>query len=87
MDRISFMMRYQTQTSVSKILNVWLTADSIMYSFYNLCQPPTQRSVSPILTSKFDIIPVRKLDEALLSFLWLSLNTDNFSLYRSDAIY
>ena len=44
---------------VSEILNVGSASDSIMYSHYTLCQPPTQRSVSPILTSKFDKRNVR----------------------------
>ena len=60
----SCLKKNQTQMSVSE--NVGSAADSIMYSFYTLCQPPTQCSVSPVLTSKFDL----KILKINFSILW-----------------
>ena len=50
---IYVLTKYQTQMSASEILNVGSAADHI-FLLYCPYQPPTQRSVSPILTSKFD---------------------------------
>ena len=56
-DILTLIYENQTYKSVSEILNVESAADHI-FLLYCHNQPPIQRSVSPILTSKFDTVAV-----------------------------
>ena len=66
----------QIQTSITEILNVGSAADCVvLFSLHCLCQPLTQRSLSPILTSKFDYY---------LKIIWIKRNTLH-NEYRARA--